>query len=94
MSMKRTLFVCRCGSLQHSFVVTADEIDIFLEIHLVPLPFWQRLGNAIRYIFGERSKYGDFEEILLSPYEALDLGDQLIEWSQGESIVFTPNDVY
>ena len=92
--MKRTLYLCRCGSLQHSFVVTADELDMFLEIHLSPLPFWDRLGNAIRYVFGGRSKYGDFEEVILSPMEALDLGDRLVEWSTGESVAFTPNDVY
>lgn len=92
--MKRTLYLCRCGSLQHSFVVTADLTDVMLEVHLSPLPFWQRVGNAIRYVFGGRSKYGDFEEILLSPIEALDLGDRLIEWSTGESVAFQPNDVF
>jgi hypothetical protein len=80
--------------MQHSFVVTADLTDMFIEIHLSPLPFWQRVGNALRYIFGARSKYGDFEEIMLTPHEALDLGDSLVEWATGESVAFTPNDVY
>lgn len=92
--MKRTLFLCRCGSLQHSFVVTADVDDLFLEIHLSPLPFWHRLKNAVRYVFGRRCEWGDFEEILLTPEMALDLGDKLVEWSQGESSVFQPNDVF
>jgi hypothetical protein len=80
--------------MQHSFVVSADEEDLFIEVHLSPLPIWGRIKNAISYIFGKRSVYGDFEEVLLSPNDALDLGDRLIEWSQGESVVFTPNDVY
>jgi hypothetical protein len=92
--MKRTLYICRCGSLQHSFVVTGDEEDLFFEVHLTPLPFWKRLKNAVKYVMGQRSSYGDFEEIILSPEMALDLGDKLVEWSQGESIVFAPNDVY
>jgi hypothetical protein len=92
--MKQDLYICRCGSLQHSFVVTVDKEDLFLEIHLTPLPFWKRLKNAVKYVMGQRSPYGDFEEIVLSPDMALDLGDKLIEWSQGESVVFTPNDVY
>jgi hypothetical protein len=75
-------------------VVTVDKEDLFLEIHLTPLPFWKRLKNAVKYVMGQRSPYGDFEEIVLSPDMALDLGDKLIEWSQGESVVFTPNDVY
>ena len=92
--MKRTLYICKCSSMQHSFVVSADEEDLFIEVHLSPLPIWGRIKNAISYIFGKRSVYGDFEEVLLSPNDALDLGDRLIEWSQGESVVFTPNDVY
>lgn len=92
--MKRTLYICRCGSMQHSFVVTADQEDMFIEVHLTPLSFWGRLKNAARYVLGRRSKWGDFEEILLTPEMALDLGDKLVEWASGESSVFTPNDVY
>jgi hypothetical protein len=92
--MKRTLFTCRCGSLEHIFVVSADEEDFFIEIHLAPLPFLQRVGNAIRYVFGKRCKYGDFDVVLLSPIDAVLLGDTMIEWAQGESVAFTPNDVY
>lgn len=74
--------------------VCADEEDLFIEVHLSPLPFWQRVGNALRYILGRRSPYGDFEEIILGPEDALDLGDRLVEWSGGESIAFQPNDVH
>lgn len=92
--MKRTFYTCRCGSLQHLFVVSADEEDLFFEIHLTPLPLWGRVKNAIRHVFGRRCKYGDFEEIILSPEMALDLGDRLVEWAQGASNVFQPNDVF
>jgi len=92
--MKRTLFICRCSSIEHSFLVSADDDFLALEVHLAALPFWQRLKAGTRYILGGKSKWGDFEEILLTPYQALDLGDKLVEWSQGDSTVFTPNDVY
>ena len=92
--MKQDLYICRCGSLQHSFVVTADKEDLFLEIHLTPLPFWERLKNAVKYVMGYRCRYGDFEEVIFTPSMALDLGDKLVEWSSGESSVFQPNDVY
>lgn len=92
--MKRTLYLCRCGSMEHSFCVFADDEDLFLEIHLAPLPFWQRVRVAIGYIFGRRSRYGDFEEIILSPYDALILGDQLVEWSGRGTVDFKNNDVY
>lgn len=92
--MKRTLFLCRCYSIEHSFVVSADEDDLFIEVHLASAPLWVRLKNAVRYVLGYKSKWGDFEEILLSPDQALDLGDKMVEWATGESVAFTPNDVY
>lgn len=92
--MKRTLFVCRCYSIEHSFVVSADDDDLFIEVHLTSVPFWRRVWHAANYIVGRKSKWGDFEEILLSPDQALDLGDKLVEWAKGESVVFTPNDVF
>ena len=39
--MKRELYVCRCHNLEHMFVVSSDEEDFFIEIHLAPLPFWK-----------------------------------------------------
>jgi hypothetical protein len=93
--MKRTLYVCRCYSMQHSFVVSADDEDFFIEVHLTPLPFLQRVVNAVRYVFGARSPYGDFEEVLLSPNDAVNLGDSLIEWAaQGGKVAFCQNDVH
>jgi hypothetical protein len=93
--MKRTLYVCKCHSMQHSFVVSADEDDVFIEVHLTPLPFLQRVVNAVRYVFGGRSPYGDFEEILLSPVDSVNLGDSLIEWAaQGGKVAFCQNDVH
>ena len=92
--MKRTLYLCRCGSIQHSFVIAADNEDLFLEIHLAPLPFWKRVAHAVQYLCGKRSVFGDFEEILLEPAEALELGDRLVEWASGNSNVFQPNDVF
>jgi hypothetical protein len=92
--MKRTLFTCRCYSIEHSFVVSSDEEDVFIEVHLSSLPFWKRVRHAVRYILGRKSKWGDFEEILLDPYEALRLGDSLVEWSGKGNSAFEPNDVY
>lgn len=92
--MKRTLFTCRCGSLEHILVVSADDEDFFIEIHLAPAPWPERIVQAIRHVFGYRSKYGDFDEILLDPATAVDLADKLLEWAQGESVVFAPNDVH
>ena len=92
--MKRTLYTCRCGSLEHMFVVSADDQDLFLEIHLAPAPFFERVLHAIRHVFGYRSKWGDFDEVLLEPEQALLLGDQLVNWASGNDSAFEHNDVY
>jgi len=92
--MKRTLFTCRCGSMEHIFVITADEEDMFIEVHLAPLPLWQRVRQAIKYVFGYRSKWGDFDEILLDPTQALQLGDLIVDWAKGGDMGFLPNDVH
>jgi hypothetical protein len=92
--MKRTLFTCRCGSIEHIFVITADDEDLFIEVHLAPLPLWQRVRQAIKYVFGYRSKWGDFDEILLDPTQALQLGDLIVDWAKGGDMGFLPNDVH
>jgi hypothetical protein len=94
MEMKRTLFTCRCYSIEHSFVVSADDEDLFIEVHLAALPFWTRVKHAFNYVIGRKSKWGDFEEILLDSSTALDLGDKILEWATGEGTVFTSNDVF
>ena len=92
--MKRTLFTCRCGSIEHIFVITADDEDMYIEVHLAPLPLWQRVRQAIKYVFGYRSKWGDFDEILLDPTQALQLGDLIVDWAKGGDMGFLPNDVH
>lgn len=68
--MERNLFVCRCGSIDHQFVVSYDVEEpldgfIYVSVHLSRLPFLKRLKHAIFYILGRTSVYGDFEEIIL-----------------------------
>ena len=92
--MEQRLFVCKCGSLEHQFVITTDDDYAYIGIHLSPLPFWQRVKHSVGYLFGRRCRYGDFEEITMDPIMALTLGDYLLSWASGESSGFPPSDVY
>lgn len=60
--------VCECGSLEHfmriSYEPDYDEY-VYVTIHLSQLSFWKRLKLGIQYILGYKSKYGNFEEIVL-----------------------------
>lgn len=67
---QRETLICQCNSMEHqfSFVWLEDEDcdgAVYMEVHLTPFSFWQRLKNGIKYIFGYRSMYGDFDDIIL-----------------------------
>lgn len=68
MEINRELLVCGCGNLEHQLVFTYfdDEPEVYVEMHLKPLPFWERLRLGIKYIFGYQSRYGSFDEIILN----------------------------
>lgn len=64
---------CDCGDFDHIFRITywKDDPDfIYLSVHLRQQTFLRRLWHAIKYVFGYRSKYGDFDEFLLNPKDA------------------------
>ena len=66
------LFVCQCESTEHLMIVKhwKDEPEVFVSIHLSRFGFWKRLKNGLKYIFGHKSVYGDFEEFIFKPSDA------------------------
>lgn len=65
--MTDELLICACSSDEHQIILHKDEEDkmVYCSIHLVKLPFWQRLIRGIKYIFGYKCKYSNFEEFIL-----------------------------
>ena len=73
--MKNEILICECGSAEHQMVLHFDDDkdlgrQVFVEIHLVPLVWYKRLWLGIKYIFGYKCKYGNFEEVILSSKHA------------------------
>ena len=67
---QRETLICQCHSIEHqvSFNWVEDtelEGEVYMEVHLKPLSFWERLKHGIKYIFGYRCMYGDFDEVIL-----------------------------
>jgi len=60
------ILVCACHSTEHQIVIQKDEEEnvLYCSIHLCPLPWYERIVNGIKYIFGYRCKYGDFDEFI------------------------------
>lgn len=73
---KDYLFICECGDTSHQFIVQDfgdewieedGEKRLYISIHLnEDKNFFQRLFIAIKYLFGFKSKYGAFNEIILN----------------------------
>ena len=80
--MNRQLYLCSCYSPDHQMIFTPGDPDeeriIYVHVHLVKKPFWQRLKYGIRYIFGYRCRYGAFDEMILGPEHSKQLRDASI----------------
>lgn len=65
--MTDELLICACSSDEHQIILHKDEEEkiVYCTIHLVTLSFWKRLIHGIKYIFGYKCKYGNFEEFIL-----------------------------
>lgn len=68
--MQQETLICQCSSIEHqiSFSWVEDkelEGEVYMEIHLSKLSFWERLKHGIKYIFGYRCMYGDFDEVII-----------------------------
>lgn len=66
---KNELFICECSNVEHQLIFTYfdDETDgdVYMSVHLISESnIWKRIKNAVKYIFGYRSKYGDFDEFI------------------------------
>lgn len=66
------LILCKCANTEHQMIfrtIDGDE-DVYVTYHLLPLPFWQRIKYGVKYIFGYKSRYGAFDELILNPDDA------------------------
>lgn len=73
--MEDKIIICDCSSAEHQMVLRYDDDKdlgrmVYVEIHLVPLVWYKRLWMGIKYIFGYKCCYGNFEEMILSPKHA------------------------
>jgi len=62
------VILCDCGCAEHQVLVRAfdDEEEVYLTIHLMKRSFWYRVKYGVKYIFGYKSRYGAWDEIILS----------------------------
>lgn len=66
------VFICECGSYCHQIIFWYDKEDkqLNLTTHLITYRnFFKRLWVAIRYVFGYKSNYGDWDSFLFKPLD-------------------------
>ena len=77
--METELMICQCGDPSHQLIIYYDDDvnmpTVYVAVHLSPeTNFFKRLWRGIKYVFSnKRSKYGDFDEIILKPEDAYKL---------------------
>jgi histidyl-tRNA synthetase len=64
------LLVCECGSSEHQMIMrffedAKNDTSIYVDIHLVKRSLLYRIKYAFKYIFGYKSRFGAWDEIIL-----------------------------
>lgn len=78
------IIICKCASDEHQIVFHWWDEDIgdvvYMEVLLNPeYRWWRRIIEAVKYIFGYRSKYGMFDEFILDKKDIPKL-EKIIEY--------------
>lgn len=62
------ILICDCSNAEHQIIFRSNEedLEVYMTVHLTPQPFLKRIKHGIKYIFGYRCSYGDFQEVILS----------------------------
>jgi len=68
------ILICDCNSTDHQLVMYYDKDDefgheeVFIHFHLSNhRSFWGRLKYGLKYIFGYKSRFGAWDELVLKP---------------------------
>ena len=68
--MERKVINCACNSSEHIILYSFDEDEdgykcVFISYHLSSDYWYRRIWKGIKYIFGFKSQYGNFGEIII-----------------------------
>jgi hypothetical protein len=78
--MEEQIFICSCHSIDHqvSFYHECDTNTLIVQTHLTTQRnFFERIFFSIKYIFGFKSKYGDWDEFIFKPEDVFKLKEYL-----------------
>lgn len=72
--MKNKIFICDCYSPEHQIIFNTDLFEeddfiegIFFQVHLTTVDgFFKRLWKGLRYAFGYKSRYGEWDMFIFN----------------------------
>jgi hypothetical protein len=78
---------CECGLSEHrieaSYIPDEDWPDLYFSFHLSTHRGWfRRWWVAVRYLFGYRCRYGEWDTVSLSPLDARALAEFLDDYAE------------
>ena len=81
---KKTYLECDCTEFEHCIRMSYDDdVDMMYVHYFLPKAvWWKRLWTGIKYIFGHRSKFGDFGETCWTRHHVkqfVDFGQQFLD---------------
>jgi hypothetical protein len=56
---------CECSSPEHTVRFAKDEDFVYMTFFLESGPWYRRVASAFRHIFGYKSRYGHFDEVVM-----------------------------
>jgi hypothetical protein len=77
-SLVRENICCSCDSDEHQlnfrYFTDKDDTNLYCTFHLVPeRNILKRILKAVKYVFGYKSKYGHFSEVILDDAKVQEL---------------------
>lgn len=84
----RIILVCDCSSLEHQvcFWYDGEDKELYCTIHLTHYDsIFKRIRTAVKYIFGHKSRFGEWDETYFNDKELTKLRKYL-----DENIKLTP----
>jgi hypothetical protein len=67
---QRHIFICSCYSLDHliAFYYDREDFELHIQTRINPeYGFFKRIWLAIKYIFGYRSRFGEYDDFIFNP---------------------------
>lgn len=74
------IHICDCNSFEHMAIFWYDEEEKTLHVHthlITYKGFWKRLWVGLKYAFGYKSRYGEWDDFLFKPEDLAKLREFL-----------------